>query len=210
MIMNMRKGRQKKAWHKGSAARKIGIRDPRPRILIVCEGEKTEPNYFRGFRLPSVVLKVVPAGAQHKTVVKKAVDLKSKDNDYDEIWCVFDRDKNTGGGDKQAFNEAISIADKNEIKVAYSNDAFELWYLLHFGYYHTAISRSDYIVKLNKLIPDGYKKNDPNMFLKLENKMDDAIRNAKKLHQQWAVEKPEKADPSTTVYLLVEHLRELN
>lgn len=207
--MNRRGGKQEKAWQRGSAARKVAVRDQRPRILIVCEGVQTEPNYFLGFRLTSVVLEIVPAGAQHKTVVEKAIELKSKEDDYSEVWCVFDRDKHIGGKDKQIFNEAISLAEKNSISVAYSNDAFELWYLLHFAYFDTAILRSDYIKKLKKLTPDGYQKNDPSMYAKLEDKMDDAIKRAKILHQNWSNEEPGKANPSTTVYLLVERLREL-
>ncbi len=35
--------------------RLVGIRDLRPRFLIVCEGEKTEPNYFKSFRVNAVV-----------------------------------------------------------------------------------------------------------------------------------------------------------
>lgn len=207
--MSRKGGKQGKAWQRGSAVRKVAVRDPRPRILIVCEGVQTEPNYFLGFRLTNVVLKIEPAGAQHKTVVEKAIEMKSADGDYSEVWCVFDRDKHISGRDKQIFNEAMLLAEQNGISIAYSNDAFELWYLLHFAYYQTAILRSDYIVKLKELMPDGYKKNDPLMYQKLEDKMDDAIKHARKLHQQWGGESPEKADPSTTVYLLVERLRDL-
>ena len=207
--MSRKGGKQKKAWQRGSTARKVATRDPRPRILIVCEGVQTEPNYFQGFRLTNIVLEVVPAGAQHKTVVEKAIDLKTEDGDYNEVWCVFDRDKHISGKDKQIFNDAISLAAQNSIDIAYSNDAFELWYLLHFSYFDTAILRSDYITKLKKLLPGGYKKNDPTMYKKLEDKMDDAIKNAKRLHEGWNGGEPEKSDPSTTVYKLVERLREL-
>jgi len=205
-----------KAWQRGgngsskrALSRRVSIKDERPRILIVCEGEKTEPNYFRGFHLTSVVLKVEPAGAQHITVVEQAIAIQESDGDYSEVWCVFDRDKHINGGDKQVFNEALALAKRNGIEVAYSNDAFELWYLLHFAYYDTAMHRSDYIVKLDQLLPKGYAKNDPKIYEYLFDKMDSAIKRAKKLHKQWPDNQPEKEDPSTTVYRLVERLRSL-
>lgn len=54
-----------------------------------------------------------------------------------------------------------------------------------------------------------YKKNDPLMYDKLEDKMDIAIRNAKKLHELSDKNDPANADPSTTVFMLVERLLEL-
>lgn len=204
--MTRRANRGKKGWERGGRGRRVEVRDPRPRILIVCEGLQTEPNYFRGFRLTNVRLEIEPAGVQHKTVVERAAVLMR--DGYDEVWCVFDRDKKPEGGDSETFNEALSLAASEGINVAYSNDAFELWYLLHFNYIDTAISRADYLSKLDSLIPGGYKKNDPGMYAKLEEKMDDALRNAKRLHESWEGGNPEVEDPSTTVYLLVERLRE--
>jgi hypothetical protein len=36
--------------------RPLEIREKKPRILIACEGGKTEPNYFRAFRPANVVV----------------------------------------------------------------------------------------------------------------------------------------------------------
>jgi hypothetical protein len=36
----------------------VGARELRDRFLIVCEGEKTEPNYFKSFPLNADVIKV--------------------------------------------------------------------------------------------------------------------------------------------------------
>jgi hypothetical protein len=33
----------------GFTDREVGTRDPIPTFLIVCEGAKTEPNYFKSF-----------------------------------------------------------------------------------------------------------------------------------------------------------------
>lgn len=201
-----------KAWAKsqGRLVRRVAIRDERIRILIVCEGKKTEPLYFKGFRITSVNLVIEPAGAIHTSVVSKAIDILQEDSDYEEVWCVFDRDKHPSNRhDLRQFNDAIQLAQHHGIKVAYSNDAFELWYLLHFGYYDTQMTRMDYISKLSRLLPGGYQKNDPNMYTMLEGRMDDAIRNAKRLYDMCDKNDPGNADPSTTVFILVERLRQL-
>ncbi|TGG87894.1 RloB domain-containing protein [Geotoga petraea] len=44
---------------KSSEKRKKDIRNIKPKILIVCEGEKTEPNYFKAFRITSVQVQVI-------------------------------------------------------------------------------------------------------------------------------------------------------
>lgn len=100
-------------------------------ILIVCEGTKTEPNYFEAFaekRQGVIVydIEVKGLGRGTKDVVEKAIYLKGK-NDYDRVWAVFDKDEFPA----KDFNEAISLGQKNGIEVAWSDEAFELWYLYH-------------------------------------------------------------------------------
>ncbi len=198
-----------KAWERYGSykGRQVGTKEPKQRFLIVCEGEKTEPNYFKGFRVPmDVVVDIHPGAGMHSAAVRAAILRKNEaDDDYDQIWCVFDRDDN--GRNSKSFNDALELAKANNISIAYTNDAFELWYLLHFNYHDTAIHRHDYIKKLHFLIDGGYKKNDSAMFKKLEDKMDDADRNARKLLSQYDPSNPVHDNPSTTVHLLVEQLR---
>ena len=180
-------------------------------FLIVCEGEKTEPNYFRSFPVDTKVIKldIKGEGKNTKSLVEKAIELK-KDTESDEkdrFWCVFDRDKNhKNPNDSQNFNSAITLAKTNGIKVAYSNDAFELWYLLHFHYYNTAISRQDYQNMLTKLLEHEYKKNSETIYEELKDKQQDAIKRAKLLLEKYDRPNPESDNPSTTVHLLVEEL----
>ena len=66
-------------------------------VLIVCEGTKTEPNYFEAFaeKQQGVIvydIEVKGLGRGTKDVVEKAIDLKNKNN-YDRVWAVFDRDE---------------------------------------------------------------------------------------------------------------------
>lgn len=180
-------------------------------FLIVCEGEKTEPNYFRRFPVDTNVIKldIKGEGKNTKSLVEKAIELKNdtESDEKDRFWCVFDRDKNPKNpNDSQNFNSAITLARNNGIDVAYSNDAFELWYLLHFHFYNTGISRQDYQNMLTKLLGHEYKKNSETIYEELKDKQQDAIKHAKRLLQEYDPPNPETDNPSTTVHLLVEEL----
>lgn len=99
------------------------------RFLIVCEGSKTEPNYFQGFRVPELVVDVRSPGNSPRKLVDEALILREQ-GEYDQVWCVFDRDDCDVG----EFNSVIQRAESQGVHVAYSNQAFELWYLLHFHF----------------------------------------------------------------------------
>ena len=134
--------------------RKINTRDLIERILIVCEGGKTEPNYFRKFPIDKSKYHVESRGEGRitKSLVERAIEIQEiASPPFDIVWCVFDKDDNSD----EVFNEARQIAKANEIEVAYTNEAFELWYLLHFNYYDSAMSRQQYQEKLTELL--GYK-----------------------------------------------------
>ncbi len=192
-----KKEKQKREERKASIKREV-----LDNILILCEGEKTEPNYFNGFKREYRLSNITVRGLGWNTDKITEEAIKQKRN-YSEIWCVFDRDFFK----PQNFNRAFQMIQKYpNIKIAYSNEAFELWYLLHFNYYNTAISRSQYIEKLSKLLGEEYKKNSATIYMKLKNKQETAIRNAKKLLATYSEPNPENDNPSTTVYQLVEEL----
>jgi hypothetical protein len=188
---------------RGYSTRKVNTREVKQRFLIVCEGEKTEPNYFNSFRVPRKVLQIDVKGVGENP--SKLVESAKKYNsleDYDQVWCVFDRDN----WPPQDFNNALQNAEHQNFKVAYSNEAFELWYVLHFEFMNTGIPRSDYCQKLNKLMDKKYKKNSEEIYDELIDKQDIAIKNSKKLLQKYDPQTPVKDNPSTTVHLLVEEL----
>lgn len=194
---------KRKINSRGYSPRKLETKEPKERFLIVCEGSKTEPNYFRSFRVPRDVVEVHGLGEDPSRVVRSATDLKNKDGDYyDQIWCVFDRDSWT----LENFNNAISSAKCQGFKVAYSNESFELWYILHFEYLNTGIPRKDYIHKLSVLLGKKYQKNSETIYDELLDKQSTAIRNAEKLLTQYAPPDPANDNPSTTVHLLVQEL----
>ena len=125
----------------------------RPTILIVCEEGNTEPSYFRQFKLSSATIKPVGEGYNSTSLVKRAIQL-SKEKSYDQVWCVFDADPKPDNL-KQAknFNDAIKLADKNGFGIAYSNQAFEYWLIIHFDDHQGGgMNRSDYNNKINQLL----------------------------------------------------------
>lgn len=194
---------RKKSTSRGYSPRKVNTREVRQRFLIVCEGEKTEPNYFRSFRVPRNVVEVdvQGLGENPSKLVNSAKELKEQE-EYDQVWCVFDRDSWT----PEDFNNAIQSANNQGFHIAYSNEAFELWYVLHFEFLNTGIPRCDYLQKLNLLLNRKYKKNSETIYDELFDKQPVAIRNATNLLKQYDPHIPGKDNPSTTVHLLVQEL----
>lgn len=208
----IREAREKERKQRVDKKRQIGVRRQYLNYLIVCEGEKTEPNYFKsliGFRNSSVIsVDIEGAGTGTVRLVKDAIDIKNSSfNKYDRVWTVFDKDSFND------FNDAISLANKNNINVAWSNEAFELWYVLHFQYLDTAVTRKQYIDIINRhfrgLIPGfKYKKNTKDFYQILRKfcKEDFAITNAKRLASIYWGEDYSSHKPCTMVFKLIEEL----
>lgn len=204
MATNNRASRQRQGYRD----RRQPGKTLRQRFLIVCEGEKTEPNYFQSFSAPKevVALEVHGLGLDPLHLVQEALDRQKKavksGLPYDQVWCVFDRDD----WPVTLFNNALSHARRSGISVAYSNEAFELWYLLHFNYYDTACSRSEYQDRLTTQLGKTYRKNAPDMYDRLRDRQTSALRNAERLLSQYEPCHPANDNPSTTVHLLVQEL----
>ncbi len=136
-------------------SRKVGGRRPRSAILIVCEGAKTEPQYFKGFRLSSV--EVVGAGKNTLSLVEHAFRISEG---YDQTWCVFDRDSFPA----QTFNAAIQKAATHGFKWP-TRTRRSRYGICSTSIFHTsALSRTLYEQKLTERLGRPYKKNDPTMF----------------------------------------------
>lgn len=193
--------KKRKPSGRGYQSRRVGVREPLPRFLIVCEGERTEPAYFDGFRVPSVTIEIFGLGKDPLTLVERASDMRRQDQ-YDQVWCVFDRDDVP----PERFNQALGLAQRRKIKVAYSNQAFELWYLLHFHYCDVGQARGDYCDGLSRELGRTYQKNDSALYQKLLSRQDVAMGHAQRLLAQYNPANPVADDPSTTVHILVQEL----
>ncbi len=188
----------------------------KPVIHIFHSGKKAEPIYFGDFgeflarsdaqvRVKNYPFRGNKNGAPWQ-VIERAVKEKNKifEDDCDQIWCAFDLD-DYWQQDKNKFKKSLEVAEKNNIKIAYSNECFELWFLLHFNLVESAISRADYNKKLKKFFKNlnfDYAKNSDEIFSHLLDFQKKAIQNAKKIYTP---KQPSK-NPSTSVFKLVEEL----
>ena len=186
--------------------RRVDSQDVKEIFLIICEGTETEVNYFKSFHVPGRVLEVVGTGYNTVSLVDQAIRLRQeqKAQSYDQCWCVFDRDS----FEPDAFNSAIRKAKAAGFQVAYTNEAFELWYLLHFDDHHNALSRKQYGPILTQRLGHEYRKNSETMYRELEKRQEEAIRRAERLLAEYgAAHNPQQDNPCTTVHLLVRELK---
>lgn len=208
--------------------RKIEFKSKRKFYLIVCEGEKTEPNYFESLKssLPKGVLELTNididgTGKNTLSIIDEAKRLRKKYEDkylrsIDKVWAVFDKDSFPS----KNFNNAIDKGENSRPKIncAWTNEAFELWYLLHFNFYNTGISRHKYQKLLEKEINQAsgktnyrYKKNSREMFSILSEygSLEKAIKNSEKLEILYADKSYSNHNPCTKVHKLINELFEL-
>lgn len=177
---------------------------PRPkkklgkRMHILCEGEKTEPYYLKGYVLayaPTKANVISVPDVKYNTpiaLVDEAIRLKNsrETSDDDEFWVVYDREavaKYPHALHAQARNKANS----NGVKIAFSNICFELWLLQHFGYRNTPYSCCDDLLKHSPLKADllkvkiaDYSKGDPHLFTKIQDGVGRARIRAAALNQE--------------------------
>lgn len=182
-------------------------------FLLFCEGARTEPNYFISISkvLPKNLVKIdidPQGGLNTVTLVNHAIKVLpeyEKNNpqiDYN-VWIIFDKDSFPN----QDFDNAIAIAIARGFNVAHTNEAFELWYLLHFEFYNTGISRDQYKGLLTKYLQKKYKKNDPDIYEMLQtiegSSEEQAIRNADRLITLHSNIPDSSSNPITYVHKLV-------
>ena len=188
--------------------------------LIVCEGKKTEPNYFNGLKkkinekygnkvdvlIPNIDIK--GTGMNTTSLVKytqKTVNHANKV--YGQVWVVFDKDNYN---DEQ-FNSAIDNCNYN---VAWSNPNFELWLLAHFKKVSRYTSKDDVLQELSKEFQQkglgDYTKNDTNIFDKVtgEGKLHTAIKNCEYMEELNKNGQASQRNPMTKVYKIVDGLKE--
>jgi hypothetical protein len=200
-----REGRRNK-----NSRAKVTTRLARVRVLIVCEGEKTEPGYFELFKIHPMVrdISVKGTGMNTSSLVKRTEQYEADEGPFDEIWCVFDRDSFAPDDYDNAINK---IKSKANWHVAYSNEAFELWFVLHFEFLNTRIGRAQYIDKLTDRLGLKYEKNNPAIYRLIQEMGDEeqAMKWADRLLAEHdATISPSNQCPSTTVHHLVRKLRE--
>lgn len=192
---NSPKERQQKQFE-----RKQGRRASYDRILIVSEGSKTEPNYFReiraAYRLHTANVEVWPSelGTAPIQVVQYARQLfESGDHHknvqsraFEKVYAVFDRDDHDSYFDALRLAESLDGKLRNDAKQSVvfqavaSVPSFELWLLLHYEDILASLHRDEVMCRLKQHIP-GYEKGSDNAFATTSEHLDLAIKRAERL-----------------------------
>jgi hypothetical protein len=196
-------------------ARRGPVREPYDTVLIVCEGTKTEPNYFSAirtdYRLSSANIAVVsPPGTDPMSIVAYA---ESRLPDYDRVYCVFDRNGHQNFTQAVAKVAASVAARTGRWHAITSTPCFEIWVLLHFRYTTSAFAAAggrsacdNVVVQVRHHLPN-YAKGDPTIYEQIKDRTDAAIANAQRLAAHNTA--TESVNPGTLVHDLVDYLRKL-
>lgn len=208
-------------------ARKPANKKALAKILIVCEGLKTEPGYFKDLishfdLLTASVIDVSgDCGSSPMCVYqharKKYTEMQNQGAPYDEIYIVIDKDAHT---DYMATLDAIQRSRPQKIWIATNSvPCFEYWLLLHYTYTTKAYlnlpnnsSGKQIVRELKKYIKD-YEKGDKDIFIKTFNSLESKNLNeviVKAEESFTAAEASGTDNPSTKVHKLVERLLNLN
>jgi hypothetical protein len=127
-----------------------GMRRRRPArraVLIVCEGQNTEPRYFERLAKTlglaatvAVEIHGAPGCTDPTGLVEFAADkVRQRQRDarddltkaeFEEIWVVFDVEHSENGR-QAAIPGAVQAALRQQLSLAVSNPSFEVWYILH-------------------------------------------------------------------------------
>ncbi len=195
--------------------------EPRLRIMLVCEGEKTERIYFTLFaaalRAANVQLEIPPreCGTDPKSVIAFGMTKFDEDVGIDRCFCIIDRDTHAN------FDEALDHANRyisevrrpREFDVIVSYPSFEYWLLMHFARTTKPFVRSGdkspgdmAVAELKKYLPT-YAKNASAPMKTLFDKTDVAVANAASTYK--AALTAGTMNPSTRVHIVVSLISEL-
>ncbi|MFC0082865.1 RloB family protein [Aciditerrimonas ferrireducens] len=116
----------------------VGRRQPRRTVTVYCEGSTTERQYLEMLRgLPAVrravALEIVRpgrhgAGGPQAMVERAVAERQDRDDQDDEVWCVFDVECPV---QHPSLQQAVELATRKNIHLAISNPCFEIWLILH-------------------------------------------------------------------------------
>ena len=187
--------------------------------MIVSEGTDTEPAYFEALKnrintnYPGRIrMDIHGQGENTVSLFEKAKNIAgASPNVYKHVWIIFDTDDFP----PENVNKTVQLCNKETnsetiYHAVWSNQCIELWFLLHFSYFHSDIHRRDYWPKLSKILTDlgkgTYRKNRDDMFEILQPFIANAVSNAERLDRNNEGKAPAASVPGTMVYKLVKML----
>lgn len=201
-------------YKRAKAERKRTIKKRRSiskKVLIACEDTKSSRFYFtkmiKDYRLRGQIVFAKHIGTNPMKVLEAIKVHLLEDSNFDEKWIVIDKDSYS----KAEFNGTISSAKALGVNIAYANEAYELWILLHFKNQSAFINRTQLNRELKALV--DYEKNNEFIYEIVKSQQNEAINRSKKLMQHFininGYSKPYDDNPSNTIYKLVESLERL-
>ena len=188
--------------------------------LIICEGTKTEPKYFKVLKdrveqkeANRVQFEIVGTGLNTRGLFEYAQKMVCESpNGYSHVWLVYDKDDFPA--DNFNATEELCRNNSSEDDVTYhaiwSNQCIELWFLLHFMYLQSDLHRDEYYPKLTESLGDfgAYAKKREDIFDILIPNLDFAIANARKLDKVNQGKTPTQSAPGTKVFEIMEKFRD--
>ncbi len=209
-----------KERQKQQLERKQGRRASYDRILIISEGSKTEPNYFReiraAYRLHTANVEVRPSelGTAPIQVVQYAQELFENGDrhkniqrrSFEKVYAVFDRDEHRSYHDALVLAASLDGKLRNDAKqpirfqVIASVPSFELWLLLHYENIQAPLHRDEVMRRLKQHIP-GYDKGATNAFAITRAHLSVATQRAETLAQRFSAHTD--PEPFSAVFDLV-------
>lgn len=191
------------------------------KIFIALEDKKSSRFYFNDLIKDKKILahvKVIPHQkcTDPKHVLSTAEEYIEKTNiaQYDRAWIVVDKDSFTADNFKSIFEKAR----ESKFCIAYSNECYELWLLLHFKDIYNFKNRQNIIKELNfefkKAFGKEYDKASHNVYVMVKDRQTKAIERAKeiikRIEQNEGEVNPYNNNPSTFLHLLIECLNKLS
>lgn len=168
--------------------RKTQTRELYDRVLIVCEGSKTEINYFRELikdlklstaNIEILDIKQTTPDSLLRKVKKLYKNSQWQGNLFDKVYCVFDKDGHSKYQETKNKIDQIK-KPKNVYYYAFSEPCFEFWLLLHFRKTDKPFTNFKELKKdkhFEEFFPN-YEKS-TNIFNDLKDKIPTACENAK-------------------------------
>ena len=193
-------------------------REPYDRVLIVCEGTKTEPDYFReiveAYRLSSANVVVASGrGSDPESVVTTAVERYEGDPDYDGVYVVVDRDAHVGFASAEDRMRNAPGGLRDVAHLVPSTPCFEYWLLLHFEETAKPYAKTGRRSPCANVIRDleahlpSYSKGGGRTFADTREHVEEAkARAARRLIE---AERAGTENPTTYVHVVVERLQTL-
>lgn len=211
---------KRKAKNAKSLQRKATKRDSYAKILIVCEGEKTEPNYFNDIRdyygLNTANVAILgDCDSDPMSVVSYAKQRYREERDagdpFDKVYCVFDKDAHTHY--ERALNAIASATPLQTYYAITSVPSFEYWLLLHFtpstrpySALPSNSSGNQVLSELKNYMPN-YQKGQQAVFTELFDQLEFAKNNA--VRSLRAAKGNNTDNPSTRMHELVAFMQQI-